>query len=138
MKWLLAALGTTILWGFWGVAARKATMYSNAWYQVYVASNMVVIVVIALLLALKGGSSLPPRAEGASWALAAGTAGTVGYILFILSMEWGGSASVVVPLTALYPAVAAVLAVFLLGESLTLTKIAGITLAVVAIILLSE
>ena len=138
MKWLLAAIGTMILWGFWGVAARKATMLSNSWYQVYVASNLAALFVITVLVIRKGRAALPPGAQGFGWALIAGIAGTVGYILFILAMELGGKASIVVPLTALYPAVGAIFAVLLLKETLTSTQLAGIVLAVISVILLSR
>ncbi|GAB6148478.1 EamA family transporter [Stetteria hydrogenophila] len=137
MKWLLAALGTTFLWGLWGVAIKKAEIYSSTWYQVYVSSNLAILAVIAALAAVKGRAALPYNLEGFSWALAGGFAGTLGYILFILALEWSGRAGIVVPLTALYPAVTVVLAWLLLGEALTLRQLVGIVLAVVSIILLS-
>ena len=46
-------------------------------------------------------------------------------------------ASVVAPLTALYPALVAVLAFIFLRESLTLIKVFGIILATAAMVLLS-
>ncbi len=138
MKWLAAAIGTMMLWGFWGIAARKATMFSNSWYQVYVASNLAALAVITALLVTKGRTALPPETHGFAWALAAGVAGTLGYILFILAMEWGGKASIVVPLTALYPAVGVVFAVLLLRETLSPTQLAGIVIAVISVILLSR
>lgn len=138
MKWLLAALGSLVLWGLWGVALRRAESLSNAWYQVYLSSNMVILAVIAAILALKGREALPPTTEGLLWALLAGAMGTSGFILLILSLKLGGEASVVFPLTGLYPALTAVLAFALLGEEVTPSKALGVALAAVAIILLSR
>jgi transporter family protein len=49
-----------------------------------------------------------------------------------------GPATVVVPLTALYPAVAVVLSRFFLQEALTLRHLAGLALAMAAVWLLSK
>ena len=46
-------------------------------------------------------------------------------------------ASVAVPLTALFPALTAILAVIFLREQLTAIKVAGITLSALALYLLS-
>jgi transporter family protein len=54
------------------------------------------------------------------------------------SLERGGKASVVVPLTYSYPLITLLLAVMLLGERLPPLKWAGILLAVVAAVLLSR
>jgi transporter family protein len=54
------------------------------------------------------------------------------------SLEHGGKASVVVPLTYSYPLITLLLAVMLLGERLAPLKWLGIFLAVVAAVLLSR
>ena len=137
-EWLAASLATLALWGLWGVAAKRATELSAAWYQVYVTSNMAAIAATLAILAWKGWGALPERPAGLAWALASGAAGTLGYVFFVLALERGGSASVVVPLTALYPAVTALLARLVLGEELGPVKLAGIALAVAAVVLLSR
>lgn len=62
-----------------------------------------------------------------------GSAGIVAFYMVLTRKE----ASVAVPLTALYPALTALLAFIFLNESLTPVKIAGILLATLAIMLLS-
>lgn len=69
-------------------------------------------------------------------AFLAGAVGSVGSVLFYLLIT-KKEASSAVPLTALYPALTAVLAFIFLREHLTLVKVAGILLSTVALYLLS-
>jgi transporter family protein len=66
----------------------------------------------------------------------AGFIGSFGVIFFYLLLT-KKDASMVVPLTALYPALAAILAVIFLKEPLTWLKGLGIVLSAVALVLLS-
>ena len=50
----------------------------------------------------------------------------------------GGQASTVVPISALYPLVTVLAAVFLLKEKVNRIQIGGVALAIAAILLLSE
>ncbi len=77
-----------------------------------------------------------PKGRGLWAALVAGVFGGAGYVLFMKAVQ-EGKASVVIPLTALYPAVTVALAVLLLGEGMTMLRAAGIALAVIAAVLLS-
>lgn len=61
----------------------------------------------------------------------------VGLLLFFEALA-RGPAMVVVPLTALYPAVAVVLSRIFLQEALTLRHLAGLALALAAVWLLSK
>lgn len=69
-------------------------------------------------------------------AVCAGVVGSFGGIWFYILLS-RKDASVIVPLTALYPALTAILAFLFLHESLTWTKIIGIILATLAVFLLS-
>ena len=77
------------------------------------------------------------HASGITFGLLAGLAGCVGTILFyqLLVRE---PASLVVPLTSLYPAVTVVLAAAFLHEELAATRIVGIVFALTAVFLLSR
>jgi len=59
-------------------------------------------------------------------------------LLFFFEALARGSATVVAPLTALYPAVAVVLSRIFLREALTLRHPAGLALAMAAVWLLSK
>lgn len=69
-------------------------------------------------------------------ALLSGIVGSAGFIGFYLLLT-RKDASTAVPLTALYPALTAILAFIFLRESLTLLKVAGIVLAMLAVYFLS-
>lgn len=112
--WLLYAAGCLAAWGLWGFVLKLAYR-GLSWAEVYP-------VVDHLLLCPSRGCVHHPRpgratrSVGRSAALAAlaGVLGGLGYILFVKALE-SGKASVVIPLTALYPAVTVVLAALLLG-----------------------
>ena len=134
-KWLLMALATLVLWGFWGVALKLASKRLD-WKSLYIISNMVIIAVIAVLLITRS-IELPMEKSSLGYALIAGVCGTFGYILLILSMKAGGKASIVIPLTSLYPALTVILSKLLLQEPLNRFQVIGIALALIAIVLLS-
>lgn len=70
-------------------------------------------------------------------AFLAGLIGSIGVISFYYLMT-KSEASVVTPLTALYPALTVVLGIIILHEGITVSKITGIILSLVAIFLLSR
>lgn len=136
--WVVPALGALLLWGVWG-ASLKIVSQKAPWHQVYLATNTGILIVMAVI-ALRYGVPAPGEYP-VRWlmtAVATGLAGTLGFLLLVLSLEMGGEASIVIPLTSLYPAVTTVLGTTLLGEHLTPRKALGIVLALVAIILLSR
>jgi bacterial/archaeal transporter family protein len=69
--------------------------------------------------------------------LASGALNAVGAWALLAAMKSGGRASIVVPLTALYPLVMVLLAPLILRESITLPQGAGVACALIAISLLS-
>jgi transporter family protein len=83
---------------------------------------------------LRSGSN--PR-RGAAYGFLTGILGGAGNVAFFLSLDRGGTASVVVPLTCMAPLVTVLLATVVLGERLTRAQTAGIVIAVAAIVLLS-
>jgi transporter family protein len=74
---------------------------------------------------------------GVGAALAAGICMAFGLLCFFQALA-SGPATVVVPLTALYPLVTVILAWLILAEGLTLRHLAGIVLALAAVWLLSR
>ena len=78
------------------------------------------------------------RARGVSWAFLTGILGGVGNIAFFQALVKGGKASVVAPVTALFPMVTVLLALIFLEERLRRMQWVGLGLAFVAIYLLSS
>src|SRR4029077_8906231 len=71
-------------------------------------------------------------------AAVSGTLNALGVMTSFAALERGGKASIVIPLTCLYPLVTICLAVTFLHEALTRLQVAGVILAIVAAVLLSR
>ncbi len=132
--WLAAALLALLLWGAWGVALKYASV-GVTWYQLYFYSNLAILAVMLVMLAVFRGSLAVSRVN-VGYAFAAGLMGTLGYIFLVIAVQHG-RVSIVVPMTAMYPAVTVILSVLLLGENITLRHALGIALALVSVLLLS-
>jgi len=70
-------------------------------------------------------------------ALAMGITWGTGTVLFILALQ-SSKLSIITPLTAVYPAVTVILAYVFLGERLEMRELAGITLALASVFLLTR
>ncbi len=126
-----------VLWGTYGIAAKFAVhevgLQVLLWSPVvWVALLPVNFLIFKELWPLKL-DNLP----GVGWALGAALLGVSGTVVFYWLLR-DAPASVVIPISALYPVVTVVLAFLILHEELTIIRIAGIALAVIAIWLLSS
>lgn len=137
MKWLLYSLLCLVLWGVWGFLLKLAYRGLD-WKTVYFVSTLASFLLALGFVAASGWIKLSSSSSRLWLAVAAGAglAGGGGYILFVRALQ-SGKASIVLPLTALYPAITVVLAAALLGERLSSLQIVGIVLAVVACVILS-
>jgi transporter family protein len=128
----LAALG---LWGVWGVLSKAASQHlpASAVYLISITGHLAVIG----YLGLTGGLTIPWQPAGFTFALTSGVCMAFGFLSFLTALA-AGPASVVVPLTALYPMVTVVLSWAVLKEDLTGRHLAGIVLALAAGWLLSK
>ena len=133
-SWLTYALLCLLMWGLWGLTLKVASKGSS-WLEVYFLSA-VASFAVAVTVFLGGGAQIRLGSRNALLALLAGVFGGGGYVLFMKALKLG-KASVVVPLTAMYPALTAVLALLVLGEKISATQAVGIVLAVLAAVLLS-
>jgi len=136
-KWLLFSVASLILWGVWGVLL-KYVSEGLPWRSLYFFSGLATVAIVTVIGLVWRGDLFSASPRQALLAFLAGLFGATGYIAMIKALETGGSASVVVPLTSLYPAVTVVLARILLGEEITLSKALGVVLALLAIYLFSK
>jgi transporter family protein len=133
------ALGASTIaaWGLFGLFGKLAVERIDQ--QVIIWGSLVVCPIVFLIYMAASGQLLPINlhASGITFALLAGLAGCGGTILFyqLLARE---AASLVVPLTSLYPALTVVLAAAFLHEELASTRIVGIIFALAAVFLLSR
>jgi transporter family protein len=135
-RWLAFSLMTILCWGAWGVVSKVASDGVDAnTNQIFFTLGLLPL--MALLVRspkLRGGTQ---RRTGIAWAFLTGILGGTGNIAFFRALVVGGKASIVVPVTALFPLVTVILAVSFLRERLGRTQQLGLVLALVAIYLLS-
>jgi transporter family protein len=123
-----------ISWGIVGLLQKLSTNYISA------ESSLIWLVVGFFLLqpllypgkVLWGYSS-----RSLAWALLSGVFNALGAWALFAAMKSGGKASIVAPLTALYPLVVVLVAPLILHESINGTQGAGVACALVAVVLLS-
>jgi transporter family protein len=134
--WLILSVATFVLWGLWGFLAKIASENIDA--KSAAVMQAVGASVVTLGLAASMRFEFEWHASGTAAALFAGVALMIGIIAFSGALGSGGKASIVVPLTALYPIVAVALGVTVLSESLSTTQVSGIGLALASIALMSR
>jgi transporter family protein len=135
VSWFSFSLLALVLWGIWGFLSKAAAQFLPypAVYLLSISGHLAVIG----YLGVAGGLAVPWHPLGVGLALAAGVCMAFGLLSFFKALA-GGSATMVVPLTALYPVVTVVLSWAVLQENPAPRHLAGIALALLAVWLLSK
>jgi len=145
-RWLIWSLVTIVFWGTWGLVSKIASGGMDAYVNqlLYTAGLAPLLVFVAWTVWKQSRSEAPATSErraarrmGVFWAFLTGILGGVGNLAFFQAMVEGGKASVVAPVTALFPMVTVLLALIFLRERLGRVQWVGLALAFVAIYLLS-
>lgn len=138
-KWLVWSLLTIVLWGTWGLVSKIASAGVDAYMNqlLYTAGLAPLMVFVAVTVHREKGEKTIHRGAGVFWAFLTGILGGVGNIAFFQALVKGGKASVVAPVTALFPMVTVLLALMFLREKLGRTQWLGLALAFAAIYMLS-
>jgi transporter family protein len=138
--WLLWSLVTILLWGAWGLVSKVASngvdVYVNQLLYTAGLAPLMIFVAWSVRKHSLAESDLNRR-RGMFWAFLTGILGGLGNLAFFQALVKGGKASVVAPVTALFPMVTVLLAVLFLKERLGRSQWVGLALAFVAIYLLS-
>jgi len=136
-KWLVYCCLAIAFWGVWGVVAKEAVQYIDPWLgQVLLTVGWMPLVLgVAFSKRMRSGKD---RVRGTLYAFATGIISAAGNVAFFGALSKGGPASTVVPICGLYPLVTVLAAVLFLREKMNRIQIAGIGLALAAIILLGE
>jgi transporter family protein len=132
--WFWFAVITLISWGIVGLLQKLSTNYISA------ESSLIWLVVGFLLLEplfYPGKAVFHYSGWNLAWALISGVLNALGAWALFAAMKSGGKASIICPLTALYPLVVVLLVPFILHESITLLQAAGVLCALIAVVLLS-
>lgn len=133
--WLPISLGATMAWGVGQIAAKRGTTLLGPRRMVVVVSLGEAVVFLAFYVALGGGDLGGPR--DALVALLAGFTGMLGYVMYYEAIA-RGTISRVGTIVAAYPALTAVLALLLLGESVLPLQAGGVLLLLASAVLLGR
>jgi transporter family protein len=133
---LLGSAAMLVFWGVWGIVVKLATqeigMQALFWGQL----GAICLFPVYFIL-FKEMLPLELKASVIALSVVAGVLGVLGTMTFYVLLRVA-PASIVVPLSALYPVVTVVLAVVFLHEDLSLTRVAGVVCALAAIWLLTS
>ena len=133
--WFWFAVVTLVSWGIVGLLQKLSTNYISA------ESSLIWLVVGFLLLEplfYPGKTVFHYSLENLVWALLSGVLNALGAWALFAAMKSGGKASIICPLTALYPLVVVLLVPFIFRESVTPLQAAGVVCALIAVVLLSR
>lgn len=132
---LLLGLMVILLWGIWGFAAKIAISDIGLQAMFWITLISDIFIVLYLLLS---NQFFPLRLEekGMIYSVIAGFGGGIAIVLFYILLK-KYQASIVIPLTSLYPVVVVLLGILILKEKITYFNGIGVILALIAIYLLS-
>lgn len=132
--WFWFVVITLVSWGIVGLLQKLSTNYISA------ESSLIWLVVGFLLLEpllYPGKGGFHYSSWNITWALLSGALNALGAWALFAALKSGGKASIVAPLTALYPLVVIVLVPFVLHESITRLQVGGIACTLIAVACLS-
>lgn len=131
--WLVPALMTVVWWGLFGFLAKLGSSGVNAYdMQILFTAGTLPIGAYILLRRLRMRADGRGRVVGGIIGIVAGLGG----IAYFAAMA-RGAASIVGPVTSLFPLVTVVLATTILKERLNRAQIAGIVMALISAALLA-
>lgn len=135
--WLTFAVCCVGFWGVWGFVAKLTTARGMHPLALSAVSSLATMLTAWSVFFFLGGAPWGKSQGNVPFALLTGILGSAGAISFFLALQHG-RASLVVPLSALYPAVTILLSLIFLNERPSLTQTLGIVLALVASLLLGK
>lgn len=139
--WFVFALLAFVSWGVFGLFAKltsNAVSPSSAILYDIAGVATVGVILAGYLWLLAPDFHLDLGWRGAAFGIITGITGLLGTVFLLLALRRGGQAAIVVPLTALYPLLTAVLALVILREAIGLRQGLGMVLALVAIWLMAR
>ena len=133
-KWLLSALACILWWGLFGFVAKLGSDKTPpALMQILFTIGMIPLVIAAFL---RAGRKLETDRAGAGYGILNGLFSGIGAIAYFAAMG-SGQASIVGPVTSLFPLVTVVLSMLVLREKLNRVQMAGVILGLTAVAILS-
>ncbi len=132
-RWLIPALCYLVLTAALGIAT-KLSLRHLRWPDIVVWTAIVYAVSVLVIARFRGVHL--GLGVGNAWAAVAGVLAVAGLVALFVALD-NGPVTKVVPVTAAYPLVSAVLAVAVFSERISLVRAFGMVLVVVGVVLLS-
>ena len=134
--WLFFSFLAIALWGVWGAVSKAASNAVPSPTDLQVISTAGVVPIALLLIASPNFSKRTGSLSlGILFGVLTGLCGSVGNLALFASLNKGGDASTVLPLSGVYPLVTVVLAVIILRERLNGVQLFGMVIALGALYL---
>jgi uncharacterized membrane protein len=131
---ILFGLGTMLAWGFWIVLGDVASNSIDPETAAFV--SYVTAAVVTGVYVLVADASLAVTNRGLAFSAVAGVAAAVGVVSTFVGVTVGSTA-IVSTIGGMYFVTAAVISVVALGEPIALNEVAGILLAITAIVVIN-
>ena len=132
--WVICALASIFWWGLFGFLAKIGSdQVSPSHLYVFFVIGMFPLVIVALV---RHRGKIQKDKLGAGYGILNGVFSGLGLLAYYAAME-AGKASIVGPVTSLYPLVTVILALVLLRERLNRLQQLGVGLAIVSVLILS-
>lgn len=132
--WIVYAVIAALFWGIWGVVAKFISADINPFTNHFLFTAGMLF---TLPFVLKKVRKDKPQTKGIIWGLIAGILAVTGNVAVYEAFRQGGLAAIVIPVTNLYPMITIFIALVAFKEKLNLINVAGIMLAIPAVVMLS-
>ena len=126
---------TMISWGIWLVLGNYASESIDP--ETAAAISYVVAAALAVIYVIVSDASFTVTLKGGVLSIIAGVFTAIGLISTYVGLSIG-STTVVSTIGAMYFIVAAVIGMIVLGDDITVTKLAGVTFAAIGVILITK
>ncbi len=134
-RWLSYALLCILCWGIWAFLSKLgADQMTPMQMQVLFTIGMLPVVLVAVV---RLGRRIDTDFLGATYGILNGIFTGLGLLAYFAALA-RGKASIVSPITALFPLLTVLLAFFLLRERMNRVQMAGLGLALASIFILSR
>jgi len=134
-SWILPTFGAFFLWGLWSFIPKITTKYIDPKSAVIYEVIGGIIIAVTVLFFLNFKIDVHPM--GMALGVTTGLIGFLGALCFLYAVS-KGPVTLVATLSALYPIISIVLAVFFLNETLTVKQGIGIVFGLVAMFLVAS
>lgn len=135
--WLVCTLSCMFGYGIWGFLAKVTTERGMNPLAVGAVSSLALFLTTCVAFYWFVGGNPWGKTEETALALLCGTVGGIAVVMFFIAVQ-NGPASLVVPLSALYPSVTIALSLIFLNERPSGSQTIGIGLTIVAAVLLGR